>query len=287
MELRAEQSSEVLPSTIDTSTSSNHFNKLLLPKNDVGANSGTSCVVSWQQHALYNEYFALRHGQSDANVAGIIASHPDVARTKYGLSVPTGRNQAMHAGQDVVDHYLQNVNYDSLVLLSSDLLRAYETATIVLEAVLRYNNGVAAMTSRDGNCKTISIHQNRVITDVRLRERGFGLWDGTSDQNYSLVWNDDAIDACHTKHNVESVHSVMERVTRCVVEWDGNLNLSRSDGVINNKTMVVVIAHGDVLQILQTAFAQWPGTHHRYIPHLETATLRPLNMTNDPAQSRK
>jgi hypothetical protein len=39
---------------------------------------------------------------------------------------------------------------------------------------------------------------------------------------------------------------------------------------------VVLVAHGDVLQILQTAFARVDVTRHRSIEHLPTATLRAL-----------
>ena len=42
--------------------------------------------------------------------------------------------------------------------------------------------------------------------------------------------------------------------------------------------MVICVAHGDVLQILQTAFAKIDGSLHRTLPHLETASLRQLIM---------
>jgi glucosyl-3-phosphoglycerate phosphatase len=220
-------------------------------------------------HALQQDYFALRHGQSEANVAGIIASDPNVACHKYGLSV-TGRKQALHAGHDALQQMLLG-GYHSLVLLSSDFLRAYETACIV-EGVIRQHNGNNADTTN----YAVPIYQNQVVREVRLRERDFGKWDGATDQNYARVWEDDAADANHTNDNVESVHSVMDRVTRCVRDWDATL------GKEGKKMMVVLIAHGDVLQILQTAFAKWPGTQHRQITHLETATLRPLNIGASP-----
>ena len=42
--------------------------------------------------------------------------------------------------------------------------------------------------------------------------------------------------------------------------------------------MVVLVAHGDVLQILQTRFACVDPRTHRSLPHLETAPLRSLSL---------
>ena len=39
---------------------------------------------------------------------------------------------------------------------------------------------------------------------------------------------------------------------------------------------VLLVAHGDVLQIAQTAFARADPTQHRDLPHLETAAVREL-----------
>ena len=40
---------------------------------------------------------------------------------------------------------------------------------------------------------------------------------------------------------------------------------------------VLLVAHGDVLQILQTAFTRVDVRTHRSLPHLETATVRELS----------
>jgi glucosyl-3-phosphoglycerate phosphatase len=239
------------PSSVDGSAS-HAFNHLT----DFHANENVQ-----RPHLLLHDYFALRHGQSEANVAAIIVSDPNVACHKYGLS-STGRMQALQAGKDVLQQFVRG-GYHSLVLLSSDLLRAYETASIVEDVIRQHNDNTTH--------NAVTIFQNEIVREVRLRERGFGDWDGTTDENYARVWQDDAANANHTNGNVESVHSVMGRVTRCVRDWDATL-----EKVDDKKRMVVLVAHGDVLQILQTAFAQWPGTQHRQIAHLETATLRPL-----------
>lgn len=203
---------------------------------------------------LANTFWALRHGQSEANVQKRIASNPDVACTKYGLS-EVGWKQAGQAGKDVVDEYGSS-SCAGVAIVSSDLLRARETAQAVQTQILEND---------------VPLYNSQVNLDVRLRERSFGDWDETSHDNYHKVWQDDTMDPSHTNHGVESVHSVMERATSCVLEWDERLE----------NHMIVCVAHGDVLQILQTAFEKKDGSLHRSLPHLETAKLRRLNLKID------
>ena len=108
----------------------------------------------------------------------------------------------------------------------------------------------------------------KVTFEKRLRERDFGEWDLTIDSNYEKVWKDDAMDPSHTRRGVESVDSVMNRVTECILDWESRLQMQ----------MVVCIAHGDVLQIMQTCFAKIDGSKHRTLEHLETASLRELKL---------
>jgi len=44
---------------------------------------------------------------------------------------------------------------------------------------------------------------------------------------------------------------------------------------------VVLVAHGDVLQILQTAFLKKSGSVHRSLDHLETASVREMDLTKN------
>jgi broad specificity phosphatase PhoE len=201
--------------------------------------------------SLRNTYCALRHGRSLANEAKLISSNPNIATVTHGLS-KVGREQARAAGTCVVDYFVSH-NFDGIVIIASDYLRAKETATIVSEAVL-----AAELPLLDGGA----------IIEIRLRERWFGEWDGGSDQHYPDVWKDDAVDSSHTLRGVESVDSVMDRTTECILDWDSRLH----------NHLIVLVAHGDVLQITQTAFAKMDGSNHRNVDHLETATLRPLEL---------
>jgi probable phosphoglycerate mutase len=199
--------------------------------------------------SLRNNYYALRHGQSLANVAKIIAANPQIASSKYGLS-DLGKDQAKVAGHTVVEEFQSN-NFDGILILCSDLLRAKETAEVTADAVQNSSS---------------TLYNNGVVVETRLRERGFGKWDGGPDQHYNDVWKDDAVDPTHELNEVESVMSVTDRASSMILEWDKKFE----------NYMVICVAHGDVLQILQTAFSRMDGSLHRTLDHLETATLRYL-----------
>ena len=225
---------------------------------------------------LKNDFCALRHGQSMANVQKIISSHPNVATIHHGLS-PLGKEQALAAGKDVIDYYNNNNNnnnngdgdnnndksydYQGILILTSDYLRAKETAMIVGDAVQKAGLPLYNNSNNNNNNITITI-------DTALRERWFGIWDGGSDESYGTVWRDDAVNPSHTNGTVESVNAVMERTTACVLKWNN---------ILTNH-LIVLVAHGDVLQITQTAFSKLDGSKHRTMKHLETATLRPLKL---------
>jgi broad specificity phosphatase PhoE len=207
----------------------------------------TNNHLSNKTTVFQNTVATLRHGQSQANVARMIASDPAIACTNYGLTA-TGHQQATHAGIDVVDYYQKQPTITGIVVVSSDFLRAQETAQAVKNQCVAHNI------------------PHVLKTDKRLRERWFGEYDMTSDSNYALVWKQDAVDANHTMINVESVNSVMQRVTDCVCDYDERYQ----------NHLIVCVAHGDVLQILQTAFQRLDGAQHRSLEHLETAQLRVL-----------
>ena len=99
-----------------------------------------------------------------------------------------------------------------------------------------------------------------------LRERGFGDLELQSSANYERVWEQDAIDALHTTFGVESVSAVAQRMKHSV-------DLAERHFVDRD---IVMVSHGDSLQILQTVFAGVDKTTHRSLPHLETCELRRL-----------
>lgn len=183
---------------------------------------------------LRNRYFLMRHGQSKANVAGIIVS--SLARDAggdYGLS-DLGRQQARAAAK-------RSGLPPDTVICASPFARARQTADIVREHL-----GAPPVTVRDA-----------------LRERYFGDWDGTDTANYEKVWAEDQ--AGRAGGGVEPAPEVQDRVTALVAELDAE-HAGRA---------VLLVSHGDALQILQTGFAGADANTHRSVPHLETAEIRP------------
>jgi broad specificity phosphatase PhoE len=188
---------------------------------------------------LRNRYFALRHGQSQANVQSIIVSNPEVGTTCYGLT-NTGRVQ--------VEARLENLPpaFDaSLKIISSDFLRAKETAAII-------STGLAVT--------------DPVRYSEKLRERFFGELDGGADNRYAEVWERDSLDAQHSAFSVESTVSVVKRTVSLVRELEAQYRDS----------VVLLVAHGDVLQLLQTAFEAISPARHRQLPPLQVAEVRQL-----------
>ena len=180
----------------------------------------------------------MRHGHSIANQQGIIVSHPDNGRDRFGLS-ELGRTQVKQSLQ----------NFDLLdfntIIVSSDFSRARESAEIA-----------STLLNSDGLIKF----------DLRLRERNFGELELTPDSGYADVWREDAENPDSQLNGVESVNKVMTRVTTLVAEYE-----DRFAGAT-----ILLVSHGDALQILQTAFARMDGSSHRQLDHLHTAQIRQL-----------
>jgi probable phosphoglycerate mutase len=101
----------------------------------------------------------------------------------------------------------------------------------------------------------------------KLRERYFGLWDKKHSSHYHDVWTNDKFDANHKKDDVESTAEVRERTTSLINDLEREYQ---------GKT-ILLVSHGDALQILLTAFADIESSQHRTLTHLETAEIRRVN----------
>lgn len=207
---------------------------------------------------LKQSFFALRHGQSLANVAKIISSDPQVSTVKHGLS-GLGKEQARKAGESFVGSIESAEPYRGVAVFSSDFTRARETAAIFADELSKSN---------------VPIYMGDVILEERLRERYFGELNGDRDDRYQEVWDVDAKDPNHNQFSVEPANSVLERTTRLVTDLDDEL------GAVGGPWRCILVAHGDVLQIMQTGFLKHDdAARHRSLDHLETATIRKLKLT--------
>ncbi len=189
-----------------------------------------------------NAYYGLRHGTSEANERGIVVSHPQAGTTSCGLTA---------AGADECRRRLAPASLSPLVLsrrstvvLSSDFTRARQTAAIL--------------------CELHGLEPFRTVTG--LRERYFGTLENGDVAGYDQVWSRDATDPHHGWADTESTEAVAQRM-RAVIE------ACERD---HSGATIILVSHGDPLQILETVLLGLPSHHHRRRPHLANAELRRL-----------
>lgn len=193
--------------------------------------SGADCLA--------NRFSVMRHGQSKANVAGLIVSRiENDQRGGYGLS-ELGRQQALAAARDCA------LPGDT-VICSSGFCRARQTAEIVR----------AQLDAAD------------VVISEALRERCFGTWEGTPAANYARVWAADETNPADAEGNVEPVAAVLDRTTALIADLD-----QRYSG-----RDILLVSHGDPLQILQAGFLRIDPSRHRSLAALQTAEIRHLHL---------
>ena len=185
---------------------------------------------------LNNRYFLMRHGESHANRQGIIVSNPDNGTTTYGLT-GLGTEQVIKTASET------RLNYTTIIYCSN-FLRTVETA----DAFARI------------------IDTDKVIKETALRERFFGEWDGTGTENYARVWSADEKHAVQQQYSVETVESVAKRTTKFIQTLE-NRHKNKS---------ILLVSHGDTLQILMTAFSGACLSTHRKMNAIKTAEIRAL-----------
>lgn len=187
--------------------------------------------------------WALRHGESRANREGVIVSRPGTEAFFWAKLTELGREQAAAGAR------ANPLAADALVI-TSDFARARETAEIAAEI---WGTGAPRV-------------------DTRLRERDFGSLEGGSSALYDGVWAADT-HGSPLPPGVETPAEVALR-TRSLVE-----ELLRAHAPSD----IVLVAHGDVLQIAEAWLRGMTPTAHRTLPHLRNAELRLL--TSMPARS--
>ncbi|MCO5167682.1 MAG: histidine phosphatase family protein [Planctomycetes bacterium] len=176
---------------------------------------------------LGNVYLGQRHGESQANARGIIISDPARGVPGFGLTA-RGREQAR---AEVLGCPLLGPR---AVIVSSDFLRARETAEVARAA----------------------LGAGPVRLSAALRERWFGAHEGGSNAAYERVWARDREDPTHTDDGVEAAKAVRDRAWALVEALEAELR----------GETVLLVAHGDPLQLLQTAFLDRGAGEHRDLP---------------------
>ncbi len=193
---------------------------------------------------LKNNYFVLRHGQSTANVAGIILSGLEDGKKEEYTLTKEGEEQVRTS---VSKFKADGVLNENTVIYSSPFSRCKRTAEVAQE-VLGVKNGI--------------------IFDDRLRERWFGDWEKTHNSNYQKTWDIDKHNPEHKEKNVESAADVQKRAVELVKEIENKYS----------EKNILLVSHGDTLQIMQTGFKKASPAIHRELEHLQVAEVRKFNL---------
>lgn len=188
--------------------------------------------------ALHNTYLCMRHAQSTANEMHIIVSDPETGTTTYGLT-RKGEQQVLEA--IVTNKEILSVNY----IYTSDFLRAYQTAMIISQ----------------------QLNNITVKTDARLRERYFGQFEGTNSENYNKVWDMDCkLEFDVACYDVEPIHAVARRMLSFLLDCEKS----------HNNQNILIVSHGDPLQILYTLASGLAAHQFKSLPHFANADVRLL-----------
>ncbi|KAJ9466110.1 hypothetical protein DIPPA_26641 [Diplonema papillatum] len=196
---------------------------------------------------LKHRYYVLRHGESLANVGQIVCSTMENGvKPEYGLSA-LGREQATAAGTQLGAELAARGR--ALAFVSSPFSRTQETARLAIDAAQRAAGGLAVAG----------------YTHAGLRERDFGDLELTAADRYGEVWAEDLVPGAKSTFRAEPAAAVWERVRGVVAEVEAGLA---------GAACVVLVAHGDVLQIAQCGMSGVPVHEHRSLPHLNQANWR-------------
>lgn len=196
-------------------------------------------MLSGCVHDFSGAAVVLRHGQSEANVAGIIASSPEIALHNYGLT-KEGRKQVRKSAREIKRCFPAR----EFVIVASPLLRTQQTA--------------------EETAKILGVAKNDIITDERLTERDFSFFDGQSDAHYNDVWVYDEQGhtvSSHFNGKVEELASVRDRTQQAIRDYKEKYP----------DKIIIFVGHGDVASNIIALDKGAPLKDHRKVGGLPTA----------------
>ena len=226
-------------------------------------------AVTLSPPPMKNTYLGLRHGESTANLEGIISSDLQIGSSIHGLT-PEGKAQARRSAVNLISMIGREnlLEPGKVVFVTSPFTRARETALEAIKAMSRIISLENEVYSGDGvttgkgvgkwmvqapvdRCILLAecdvAEQSTVFPDIPvlirepLRERFFGEFDQKELIFYNKVWPLDQLDALNSRHGVESVQDVCARCLSLVHSIENEFQ---------NK-IIVLSSHADTLQIFQ------------------------------------
>ena len=196
---------------------------------------------------LHNDYYLLRHGQSEGNVEGVISSARSLATSEKHSLTPLGYEQGRDSAKQLLDKIESEGDGGTtdkkrrVFFYSSPFARARQTAKACMDALL----------DDEANRKKVEELnldiQSGIILEDGIMERYFGRLDDAAIHTYAYVWPVDMFTPFNTGFEVESVAAVSTRLRETVMKIDESERHSDAE----EGDIVVMASHADVLQILQ------------------------------------
>ncbi|KAF9353941.1 hypothetical protein BGX26_008300 [Mortierella sp. AD094] len=235
------------------------------------------------------KFILFRHGHSLANQESRIVSSLENGTMTTGGPEGTGFGLSQQGKREVAESakslseciHMSSKPGDEVRIrvLTSPFQRTRQTADIVHKelrvAIATYNQSV--LTPNQERIANITVEGEEPEQIVDLRERFFGEFEmkTPSDDLYAKVWREDALNPSHKQFGVESVAEASTRMTGVIRDQEIKEKADYNSSPENHpETWVIIVSHGDSLQILQTAMRGWSGHRHRELDHLNTANWR-------------
>lgn len=233
-------------------------------------------------------YIIVRHGISLANQSKkIVSTLTNGVKPEYGLA-DEGKQQTQKCAEELRQHLLTGDGGATeagkpILVVSSPFSRAVQTADIFLKVLAGDESAESSKTEitttpKDGKetksaASAVSLKGRILNKDLKpdiayeLCERNFGELELTSDSNYHSVWDEDKTSEHSNSRGVEPVAAVWARVS---------VLLNKLEMSLPKPSVIILVSHGDTLQITQTAFASEPLGQHRSQKHLVQSEWRVL-----------
>jgi broad specificity phosphatase PhoE len=193
---------------------------------------------------LGNRYFVMRHGESKANVCGILVGDPQRGVEDFGLT-ERGRRQADDAASAFKESYGSLL--DDAEIIASDFRRTRETAAILARTL--------------GDSGSVRLREG-------LRERFFGRLEGKDHRKLAALREGEGPEALISRYGCEPTESVHSRVVKVVRDLEQE----------KRGRTVILVSHADPIQVLMVAFAGRDVREYERVVPLDHAEIAELSL---------
>jgi len=191
---------------------------------------------------LRNRYFVMRHGESEANVLGVMVGDPRRGIEGFGLT-DLGRRQALEAA--AVYKKSHSPLLDGTEIVASDFRRTRETAELLAEGL--------------GNSVPVGLN-------IGLRERSFGELEGKDYRTIGALLDRVGSEELISRYGCEAPEVAQNRVVRVIRDLEEK----------HHKRTLILVSHADPIQLLMAALAGLDVSQSERIIALDYAEIAEL-----------